>query len=116
MPDRNGRKSSSSRGSPRGTGASVLRLPTIRHVRLQDQGIAYGPGHARIGHMPTTASTFTYSADVVLRDGSTVHLRPIRPDDDGRLLDLLHRMSEDALYYRFLSVPKIDREKAQQMA
>ena len=25
-------------------------------------------------------------------------------------------MSEDALYYRFLSVPKIDREKAQQMA
>ena len=66
--------------------------------------------------MSTTAPTFAYSADVVLRDGSTVHLRPIRPDDDGRLLDLLHRMSADALYYRFLSVPKIDREKAREMA
>ena len=62
-----------------------------------------------------TVSTFEYSADVVLRDGSTVHLRPIRPDDDGRLLDLLHRMSEEALYYRFLSVPRIDREKAQEL-
>jgi acetate---CoA ligase (ADP-forming) len=65
--------------------------------------------------MSTTAPTFQYSADIVLRDGSTVHLRPIRPDDDGRLLDLLHRMSEEALYYRFLSVPKIDREKAQEL-
>ena len=62
-----------------------------------------------------TVSVFEYSADVVLRDGSTVHLRPIRSDDDGRLLDLLHRMSEEALYYRFLSVPRIDQEKAEEM-
>ena len=62
-----------------------------------------------------TLSAFDYSADVVLRDGSTVHLRPIRPDDDLRLLDMLHRMSEEALYYRFLSVPKIDRDKAREM-
>ena len=62
-----------------------------------------------------TLSAFDYSADVVLRDGSTVHLRPIRPDDDLRLLDMLHRMSEEALYYRFLSVPRIDREKAQEL-
>jgi len=63
-----------------------------------------------------TLSAFDYSADVVLRDGSTVHLRPIRPDDDLRLLDMLHRMSEEALYYRFMSVPKIDRDKAREMA
>ena len=62
-----------------------------------------------------TLSVFDYSADVVLRDGSTVHLRPIRTDDDLRLLDMLHRMSEEALYYRFMSVPKIDRDKARQM-
>lgn len=61
------------------------------------------------------APAFDYSADVVLRDGSTVHLRPIRADDDLRLLDMLHRMSADALYYRFLSVPKIDRDKAREM-
>jgi acetyl coenzyme A synthetase (ADP forming)-like protein len=62
-----------------------------------------------------TAPAFEYSADIVLRDGSTVHLRPIRPDDDGRLLDLLHRMSEEALYYRFLRVPKVDQDTAQEM-
>ncbi len=65
--------------------------------------------------MPMTVSVFDYSADVVLRDGTTVHLRPIRADDDGRLLDMLHRMSEEALYYRFLTVPRIDREKAQEL-
>lgn len=62
-----------------------------------------------------TAPGFDYSADVVLRDGSTVHLRPVRPDDDLRLLDLLHRMSAEALYYRFLSVPRIDRDKAREL-
>ncbi len=65
--------------------------------------------------MSPTAPVFQYSADIVLRDGSTVHLRPIRPDDDGRLLDLLHRMSEEALYYRFLRVPRIDQDTAQEM-
>jgi len=62
-----------------------------------------------------TVPVFDYSADVVLRDGSTIHLRPIRSDDDVRLLDLLHRMSAEALYYRFLSVPRIDHDKAKQL-
>ena len=53
-----------------------------------------------------TVSAFDYSADVVLKDGSTVHLRPIRAEDDDRLLELLQRMSEEALYYRFLTIPK----------
>ena len=65
--------------------------------------------------MPTTASEFDYSADVVLRDGSTIHLRPIRTDDDARLLDMLHRMSAEALYYRFMSVPKLDHAKIQEL-
>jgi acetyl coenzyme A synthetase (ADP forming)-like protein len=65
--------------------------------------------------MPTTASEFDFSADVVLRDGSTIHLRPIRPDDDARLLDMLHRMSAEALYYRFMSVPRIDEAKAREL-
>lgn len=71
-----------------------------------------GVRHARKRNVPMTVSAFDYSADVVLRDGSTVHLRPIRADDDDRLLGLLQRMSEEALYYRFLTVPKIDRQRA----
>ena len=62
-----------------------------------------------------TVSAFDYSADVVLKDGSTVHLRPIRAEDDDGLLGLLQRISEEALYYRFLTIPKIDRERAQQL-
>jgi acetyl coenzyme A synthetase (ADP forming)-like protein len=49
-----------------------------------------------------------YSTDVVLRDGTTLHLRPVRPDDDEKLLDLFSRMSKESLYYRFMSVPRLD--------
>ena len=33
-------------------------------------------------------------ADVVLRDGSTVHVRPIRPDDEQRLLTFFRTLSK----------------------
>ena len=56
-----------------------------------------------------------YTADVVLRDGSTLHLRPVRPDDDVKLLDMLRHMSSEALYYRFMTVPRIDLAKAAQL-
>ena len=54
----------------------------------------------------TTVST-TYpshrEADIALRDGSTVHVRPIRPGDEQRLLDLLTSLSPDARTLRFFS-------------
>lgn len=34
-----------------------------------------------------------FAQDVVLRDGTTVHLRPIRPDDKQRLIDGFGRLS-----------------------
>jgi len=42
-------------------------------------------------------------ADIALRDGSTVHVRPIRQGDEGRLLDLLTSLSPDARTSRFFS-------------
>src|SRR3954454_18652306 len=42
-------------------------------------------------------------SDVALRDGSTVHVRPIRPDDEQRLLGLLTLLSPDARTLRFFS-------------
>jgi acetyl coenzyme A synthetase (ADP forming)-like protein len=42
-------------------------------------------------------------ADVVLRDGSTVHLRPVRAGDEPALLDLLSRLGEDSRTFRFFS-------------
>ncbi|TDC63845.1 GNAT family N-acetyltransferase [Actinomadura sp. GC306] len=44
-----------------------------------------------------------WEADVVLSDGGTAHLRPIRPDD-GEMLRAFHgRLSPESIYYRFFS-------------
>ena len=44
--------------------------------------------------------------DVKLRDGSHVHIRPIRPDDAPRLQELYDRLSRDTAYHRFFTVMK----------
>jgi len=44
-----------------------------------------------------------WESDVVLTDGGVVHLRPIRPDDTQRLLELFHRLSSESVYFRFFS-------------
>jgi RimJ/RimL family protein N-acetyltransferase len=40
---------------------------------------------------------------VQLRDGRTVLVRPISPDDEGRLVDAFNRMSEESRQRRFLT-------------
>jgi acetyl coenzyme A synthetase (ADP forming)-like protein len=42
-------------------------------------------------------------ADIALRDGSTVHVRPVRPDDRDRLLTFLQRLSVPSKAFRFFS-------------
>src|SRR5450830_1111429 len=42
-----------------------------------------------------------YEADVILKDGSKVHLRPIRPDDTEAWLFLFSRLSPRTIYLRF---------------
>jgi hypothetical protein len=39
----------------------------------------------------------------VLRDGATVQVRPIRPDDEARLLSFLRLLSPDSRLLRFFS-------------
>ena len=46
-----------------------------------------------------------YESDVVLRDGSTLRLRPIRPADAAGLRELYDRLSRESLYFRFFTVP-----------
>jgi acetyl coenzyme A synthetase (ADP forming)-like protein len=43
------------------------------------------------------------ATDVVLRDGSTAHVRPVRPDDEPRLLAFLRSLSEQSRVLRFFS-------------
>ena len=51
--------------------------------------------------------------DVILRSGSTLRLRPIRPEDAPALLAFYRRLSPDSLYFRFLSIPNVDAKRAE---
>jgi RimJ/RimL family protein N-acetyltransferase len=44
--------------------------------------------------------------DVTLKDGTALHIRPIRPDDAPRLMDLYDRLSRLSAYQRFFSIMK----------
>lgn len=44
-----------------------------------------------------------WEADVLLLDGGTARIRPIRPDDGNRLVDLFEKMSDESRYMRFFS-------------
>jgi RimJ/RimL family protein N-acetyltransferase len=42
--------------------------------------------------------------DVMLKNGETLHIRPIRPDDEPRLVALYDRLSRRTAYQRFFTV------------
>ncbi len=44
-----------------------------------------------------------FSADAVLRDGGSIHLRAIRPDDKQRLVDHFNHLSARSVYFRFFA-------------
>ncbi|MFG2182144.1 GNAT family N-acetyltransferase [Streptomyces abikoensis] len=44
-----------------------------------------------------------WEADVVLRDGGIAHIRPITPDDAGRLVSFYEQVSDQSKYYRFFA-------------
>jgi acetyl coenzyme A synthetase (ADP forming)-like protein len=51
----------------------------------------------------TTGEQPRREADVALRDGTTVHVRPASPGDAPELQSLFQRLSADSLYLRFFS-------------
>ncbi|MCK6544523.1 GNAT family N-acetyltransferase [Myxococcota bacterium] len=42
-----------------------------------------------------------FAADAILRDGGSIHVRAIRPDDKARLLAHFNRLSQRSQYFRF---------------
>jgi acetyl coenzyme A synthetase (ADP forming)-like protein len=57
-------------------------------------------------HNPTVA-VVNEAVDVILRDGSTLRLRPPRSGDADALLDFFRRLSERSLYLRFHGFPAL---------
>ncbi|MBJ7357731.1 bifunctional GNAT family N-acetyltransferase/acetate--CoA ligase family protein [Nocardioides sp.] len=55
-----------------------------------------------------------WEADVLLKDGSTAHVRPIRAEDKDLMVEFYSRVSDQSKYYRFFSpMPKLsDRDVA----
>ena len=62
---------------------------------------AQGGGEVDSGGQPDR-----FKRSVVLRDGSSVNLRPIRRDDEDRMLALFSRFSPGTVYLRFHQVLK----------
>jgi len=55
-----------------------------------------------------------YELDVLLKDGSTVHLRPIKPEDEDLLIAFIGRLSPRTIFLRFHHVIKeLTRAEAQ---
>src|SRR5215467_11692016 len=47
-----------------------------------------------------------YAAEAVLRDGGSIHIRAIRPDDRERLLDHFRSLSARSVYFRFFGAKR----------
>lgn len=56
-----------------------------------------------------------WEADVVLRDGTTAHLRPVRPEDAEAMQAMHRKQSDESVYLRFFAplpvIPKRDLER-----
>jgi len=53
--------------------------------------------------MPPTKSPYPsqYEKDVSLRDGSSIHIRPIRPEDEQSIKEMFYSFSEKTVYLRY---------------
>ena len=57
------------------------------------------------------------SRTIVLGGGTTARLRPIRPDDEPRLIALYDRLSEQSAYQRFFTlIPRLPKDSARRLA
>ncbi|HSP17326.1 MAG TPA: GNAT family N-acetyltransferase [Thermoanaerobaculia bacterium] len=54
----------------------------------------------------TTTATYPahFESDVVLRNGRTLHIRPVKPEDEPEMLEFYRGLSKDSLYMRFFDV------------
>src|SRR4051812_44782302 len=67
---------------------------------MPPQGGSRNPLALAMGRVNVTALQH-YATDALLRDGGSIHIRAIRPDDKQRLLALFERLSSRSVYFRF---------------
>jgi acetate---CoA ligase (ADP-forming) len=72
-----------------------------------------GPEPGSIGaHMTVVAATTAYPSahvvDVALRDGSTLHIRPVSSEDAPAIKTFLEELSVESIGFRFFGSPNLD--------
>ena len=61
-----------------------------------------------MGSSASPAYPREHEAEIVLRDGSTVHVRPVRADDETAIRKFLETVSEESIAFRFFGIPNIE--------
>ena len=57
-----------------------------------------------------------YESDILLRDGSSLHLRPIKTDDLNQLMEFHKRLSPRSVYFRYFSpLPELGEDRAREL-
>jgi acyl-CoA synthetase (NDP forming)/GNAT superfamily N-acetyltransferase len=76
-----------------------------RERPLTAPDLTAGPGATVTAVQAVSARAYPahWEADVVLSDGATAHLRPIRPDDADKLVAFYGRVSDESKYFRFFA-------------
>lgn len=59
---------------------------------------------------PASAPAYPHDreAEIVLRDGSTVHVRPVRAEDRQAMRSFLEDLSTESIGFRFFGTPRLD--------
>ena len=88
-------------------------MQTLNSEMIYKGAVGQGPAMPKSeNQIPATSGDFCLlnaahrAGDVVLKDGSTVQVRPMRPEDDAALLSLFQSLSDESLWFRFYSFKK----------
>jgi acetate---CoA ligase (ADP-forming) len=57
---------------------------------------------------PAATYPFDEAVDVALRDGSSIHVRPVQDADRGAIRTFYDNLSSESLWFRFLGLPPLD--------
>lgn len=104
----------------------VMDFPEIREIDINpyladhlggivvDTRIILDPQAVRVPHSPYQHLVISpypgrhYSKTIVLKDGTSLLLRPVRPEDEPAMEQMLRKVSSDSLYMRFFGyIPKM---------
>jgi acetyltransferase len=83
----------------------------IARLYFPDAGIITSESSMSIGPIIRPYPT-RYASDWTMKDGSTVMIRPIRPDDEPLMVKFHGTLSEQSVYLRYFHMEKLDSRVA----